>query len=80
LLRGEAASLRMIARSARLSERYVSPIIRFAFLASHLVELIFHGRQPPALTVGNLVQHLPLDWSEQRRIFGLAATKSSAAC
>jgi hypothetical protein len=37
LLRGEARSLRLIAKSARVSERYVSQMMRCAFLARDLV-------------------------------------------
>ena len=31
-------------------------------------------------TLRNLVKHLPLDWGEQRRMFGLAAEKAGLAC
>ena len=70
LLRGEVASLRMLAKSAHLSERYVSRIMRCAFLAPDLVEAILQARQPPGLTLRKLVVQLPLDLSEQRRMFG----------
>lgn len=73
LLRGEARSLRSIATSAGVSERYVSQAVRCAFLAPDLVEAVLQGRQPAQLTLSQIMKDLPLDWNEQRRRFGLAA-------
>jgi hypothetical protein len=72
LLRGEVCSLRSIAKSAGVSERYVSQVIHAAFLAPDLVEAVLQGRQPTQLTRRQLMKGLPCDWSEQRRMFGLA--------
>jgi len=72
LLDGKVSSLRSIANSAGLSERYVSQVIRSAFLAPDLVETVLQGRQPAHLTVRQVTKQLPCDWSEQRRMFGLA--------
>jgi DNA invertase Pin-like site-specific DNA recombinase len=72
LLRGEARSLRAIAKSAGVSERYVSQVVRSAFLAPDLVEAVLQGRQPAQLTLRQIMQNLPLDWNEQRRMFGFA--------
>ena len=73
LLRGEARSLRSIAKSAGLSERYVSQVVHCAFLAPDLVEAVLQGRQPAQLTLRQITKNLPSDWDEQRRRFGLAA-------
>ncbi len=72
LLRGEVCSLRSIAKSAGVSERYVSQVIHAAFLAPDLVEAVLQGRQPTPLTLRQIMKRLPCDWSEQRRMFGLA--------
>jgi site-specific DNA recombinase len=79
LLSGEVSSLRMIANSVGLSERYVSRIIRCAFLAPDLVEAILHGAHWPRLSLRKVAQHLPLDRSEQRHTFGLPADKAGIA-
>ena len=71
LLRGEARSLRSIAKSAGLSERSVSQVVHCAFLAPDLVEAVLQGRQPAQLTPRQM-KALPLDWNEQRRMFGFA--------
>ena len=69
LLSGEVSSLRMIAAAVGKSERYVSKVIRTAFLAPDLVEALLEGRAPPQLTLAELTKDLPWDWIEQRRRF-----------
>ena len=64
--------MRAIAKSAGKSERYVSQVIRAAFLSPDLVEAVLQGRQPAQLTLPQVMKQLPWDWSEQRRRFGVA--------
>jgi site-specific DNA recombinase len=54
-------------------------MVRCAFLAPDLIEAILQGRQCQGLTLRNLVKHLPLNWSEQRRMFGLPADQPRLA-
>ena len=77
-LRGDLASLRAIAKSAGKSERHVSQVIRAAFLTPDLVEAVLLGRQPAQLTLRHVMKHLPWDWSEQRRRFGLASNTNDS--
>ena len=70
LVSGEVDSLRAIAKELRVTERYVSRILRCAFLAPDIVEAILEGRQPPQLTVEKLRLGAPLLWTEQRKSFG----------
>lgn len=72
LLNGEAKSLVDLAREAGVTTRYVSRLVRYAFLAPDITEAILSGNQPVRLTVGSLQDSFPLEWSEQRRMFGLA--------
>jgi site-specific DNA recombinase len=65
----------MVANCAGLSERYVSRLMRCPFLAPDLVEAILQQRHWRGLTLRNLTEYLPLDWSEQRRAFGFPAEK-----
>jgi hypothetical protein len=46
--------------------------VRCALLAQDIVELILAGRQPPALTLNRLFGEIPMDWAEQRRMFGIS--------
>jgi DNA invertase Pin-like site-specific DNA recombinase len=73
LLAGEASSLTELASRARVTRPYVGRILKLAFLAPDIVEAILQGRQPPALTVERLRDPIPLDWREQRELFGLRA-------
>ena len=53
--------------------RYVGRLIRLAFLAPPLVEMIAQGRQPAELTAEMLTRRmvLPLEWEAQKRVLSL---------
>ena len=58
-----------------VGKRYVSRMIRLAFLAPTIVESIVEGRQPPELTAQFLSTgrgDLPLSWQEQEKLLGFA--------
>jgi hypothetical protein len=57
-LRGEATSSRAIAKSVGKSKRYVSRIIRAAFLIPDVVEPVLRGRQPAQLTLREVMKQL----------------------
>lgn len=73
LRRGEYANTAEIARKFDLSEPYVRRMLRLAFLAPDIVEVIAEGRQPRALTLQRLLNPIPLAWAEQRRYLGFAS-------
>ena len=68
-----ATSLAAIASQEGVSARYVVRLIRLAFLAPSIVEMIAQGRQPAEFTVEMLTRRtvLPLEWAEQRRTLSL---------
>ena len=74
LLQSGEASLNETSRSAGISRSYLTRLARLAFLAPDIVCAILDGRQPAHLTAARLsrITHLPLDWSEQRKMVGLA--------
>ena len=58
-------------REGGVGRRYVSPMIRLAFLAPAIVESIAEGRQPPELTVQFLSTgrgDLPPSWQAQGKL------------
>ena len=67
---GEATSLAKIASLEGVSVRYVGRLIRLAFLAPPIVEMIAQGHQPAELTTEMITRRtvLPLEWSAQRQI------------
>lgn len=73
LIKGKIATIRELANIERARERYVTQQLRLAFLAPDIVDAILEGRQPPALTAGQLIRsNLPLEWGDQRRLLGFA--------
>ena len=56
LLSGEVASIRVLAQEESLPERYVSRVLRLAFLAPDIIEAILNGHQPPDLDLERLLK------------------------
>jgi DNA invertase Pin-like site-specific DNA recombinase len=73
IIRGELRYPRSIVQLTDLDERYVRRILRCAFLAPDIVDAILEGRQPPSITLHDLLSDLPSDWVTQRRRLGFAA-------
>jgi site-specific DNA recombinase len=73
LASGRAASLAAIASQDGIGVRYVRRLIRLAFLAPPIVEMIAQGRQPAELTAEVLTRRtvLPLEWAIQKRLLSL---------
>ena len=75
LVSGHAASMVEIGNREKVRKRYVSRIIRLAFLAPDIVEQIVKGCQPPELTAESLLKdraQLPLSWESQQRMLGFS--------
>jgi len=64
-----------IARREQVTEAYIRTRAQLAFLAPSVQTAILDGQQPVGLTLEKLVRiQLPLDWIEQERCVGCAAT------
>ncbi|HEY2773699.1 MAG TPA: hypothetical protein VGK20_06580, partial [Candidatus Binatia bacterium] len=72
LLSGDGKSPGDLAREAGVTTQYLMRLVRYAFLAPDITESILAGTQSSRITVESLREALPLDWSEQRKLFGLA--------
>jgi site-specific DNA recombinase len=61
-----------VAAGLGYGREYLADMLRTSFLAPSVISAILEGRQPPALTRKQLVtsNRIPLDWNEQRRMFG----------
>jgi DNA invertase Pin-like site-specific DNA recombinase len=73
LAAGRAVSLAAIASQEGISVRYVGRLIRLAFLAPPIVEMIAQGRQPAELTAEVLTRRmvLPPEWEAQKQVLAL---------
>ena len=77
LTSGKAKSVGEIAAAESVTSSYVTRVIYHAFFAPDIVRAIMDGNQPPSLTLESLKRHLPLpvDWEEQRKLFGFIQPK-----
>ncbi len=69
LISGQVRSIGEIAKRERLTGRYVRRVMRLAFLAPRIVEVIAEGRQPADLTILAMTKRIELPplWSAQEQ-------------
>jgi hypothetical protein len=68
---GAASTLQDIAAAEKVSDRFVSRMLRLAYLAPNVLEKLLIHRIPPALSLNDLMAVAELPWAEQsRRVFG----------
>ncbi len=75
---GEAATIQDIARAEKVTDRYVSRIMRLAYLSPEVLERLLLWRVLPSVSVNNLIKASYLPWTEQMgRVFdgGAALTR-----
>ena len=80
LVSGRAASMIEIGQREGVGKRYVSRMIRLAFLAPAIIESLVEGRQPPELTAQLLSTSgdLPLELARARTTARLRRSRLSA--
>ena len=71
LTSGEMPSVRAIAKAEDLDERYVARVLYSALLAPDIIEKVVQGRQPIQFTLKSLKRLPPLEWDEQRLLYGM---------
>lgn len=73
---GEVANATELARQLKLEPGWVAEVLRLTRLAPDIVQAILDGRQPRHLNlhaVRGRQAEVPVDWDEQRRLFGFIA-------
>ena len=70
LISGEASSMAALAKREGVTQRYISHLLKLAYLAPDIMAAIVKGQMPHDLTLTRLKKHLPLDWAEQRKTLG----------
>ncbi len=63
------ASAPELAKSEKVSRRYVNRIVQLALLAPDIVEAMLDGRQSKGLQLDDLMHSMPSGWEEQRQFF-----------
>jgi len=67
---GAAATLRGIAGAEKVTNRYVSRIMRLAYLSPDVLERLLLWRVPPSVSVNELIKVSYMPWAEQMgRVF-----------
>jgi hypothetical protein len=67
---GAYNSIAEMADKEGINRSYLSRTIRLALLAPDIVEAILNGTQPATLQLAALEGPFPIDWDEQRVLFG----------
>ena len=72
LRRGQAISVRDLARQKAVDRGDVSKALPLFYLAPDIIQAILEGRQPVDLTASRLkrISALPVSWAEQRQLLG----------
>ena len=69
LFDGTHASIEDMAKSENISPSFVSRILRLAYLSPTVIEAILDGKYPAQLTMKDLMEPFPMEWSMQEKIF-----------
>ena len=73
LERGEASTIADIANAEKVTDRFVSRMMRLVYLAPDVLEKLVIHRIPPALSLNDLMAIADLPWPEQMEaVFGTA--------
>jgi len=77
---GEAATIHDIAVAENVTDRFVSRMMRLAYLSPDVLERLLLWREPPALSLTDLIKASYLPWAEQMgRVFEALEKSGQAA-
>ena len=62
---GEAATIHDIAEAEKVTDRFVSRMLRLAYLSPDVLERLMVTRDPPSVSLSDLIEAVNLPWSEQ---------------
>jgi len=67
---GEFSSISELAEREGIAFTYMARLMRLSLLSPEIVDAIMDGRQPAGVTLANMMDPFPLDWQEQRALWG----------
>lgn len=73
---GKATTIQDIAKAEKVTDRFVSRIMRLAYLSPDVLEHMLISREPPAVSVNELIEATYLPWAEHTRHDGDFSCKS----
>jgi hypothetical protein len=75
---GAYATIEDMAAAEKINPSYISRVLRLAFLSPRIVQAVLDGRQPAWLTMKDLLDSFPLDWTlQEKKFLTLAAVTKS---
>jgi hypothetical protein len=63
---GEVATIHDLAKAEGFTDRFVSRVMRLAYLSPDVLERLVISRDPPSVSVNELIDATYLPWAEQR--------------
>jgi hypothetical protein len=75
---GKAKSITDLAEQEGVTDAYVCRLLPLTCLAPDIVEAILDGRQPKGLRLAEMLGNGPLEWTEQRVIWGFGGPATAA--
>lgn len=70
---------RMLASALKIDVSIVNETLRLTLIAPDIVQAIWAGRQPRSMTLAMVQRRIPVDWSEQRQLWGLRPVRSQTS-
>lgn len=67
---GEFSSISELAEREGIAFTYMARLMRLSLLSPEFVDAIMDGRQPAGVTLANMMEPFPLNWQEQRALWG----------
>ncbi len=71
--RGAFRSVSDLARNLDVDTSYVARILKLTTLAPDIIEAILNGEEPSGLSLAQLIRTFPMDWEQQRALFGFTS-------
>jgi hypothetical protein len=76
---GKVSTVTRLAEKLNLDKSYVWRILRLVNLAPDIQEAILNGSEPDGLSMNKLRGPIPVDWNEQRELFGFNKKEATHA-
>ena len=78
LVGGKVNSMKALAMREKITPRYVTRLLKLAWLAPDIIRAIQAGKLPAELTLDRLKKGFPLNWPDQRQVLGFYAQNLKA--
>jgi hypothetical protein len=73
LITGKITSMNGLAHRNGVTQRYVSELIKLAWLSPDIIKAINQGNIPSSLSLAQLKKGFPLEWGQQQQSLGFSS-------